>query len=150
MILRNSITTPDGTTLISRHVHDFIQYVDRTTGKTYMVDGGLEYLRRSGNGDEVDTSIVVDDNDFAEQVVRENLMWGTYGPNGDQPLKYVALKDLETDHLEAILREQVNLRLFYRRAMEHELKLRNDQHEEAPEGSGGDLRADVRGIQPTG
>lgn len=35
---------------------------------------------------------------------QENLQWGTYGPKGDQPLKWVRLGDCETAHLEAILR----------------------------------------------
>lgn len=33
----------------------------------------------------------------------ENAIWGTRGKNGDEPLKYISLKDAETSHLEAIL-----------------------------------------------
>lgn len=32
----------------------------------------------------------------------ENAIWGTRGPNGDQPLKYVHLVDCDIDYLEAI------------------------------------------------
>ena len=39
-------------------------------------------------------------------VEEEDLLWGTYGKNGDQPLRWVRLGDCETAHLEAILRTQ--------------------------------------------
>ena len=32
----------------------------------------------------------------------ENTLWGTRGKNGDEPLRYVSLKDCEIDHLYAI------------------------------------------------
>ena len=35
-----------------------------------------------------------------------HAVWGTYGPNGDEPLKYVRLIDCSTDHLRNILRTQ--------------------------------------------
>jgi len=38
--------------------------------------------------------------------VREHTIWGTYGKNGDQPLKYIRLDEAESDHLEAILETQ--------------------------------------------
>ncbi len=34
----------------------------------------------------------------------ENTIWGTRGPKGDQPLKWILLKDADTDHLKAILK----------------------------------------------
>lgn len=36
----------------------------------------------------------------------EQSVWGTRGKNGDDPLKYVHLKDCETNHLTAILNTQ--------------------------------------------
>ena len=130
MIIRNSLITPDGTELISRHRHDYVEYTD-ANGKVYMVDGGTDYLKRSANGDEIDTSIVVADTDYGENVVRENLMWGTRGKSGDEPLRWVALKDMETEHIEAVL-EAVDqmvgyINPFRRKAMEHELHLRETQ-----------------------
>jgi hypothetical protein len=32
--------------------------------------------------------------------------WGTRGKDGKQPLKFVVLKDMTTDHIEAILETQ--------------------------------------------
>ncbi len=34
---------------------------------------------------------------------REYLLWGTYGKNATDPLKYVFIKDLESDHIKNIL-----------------------------------------------
>lgn len=126
MILRNSLLTPDGTEIISRHRHDYVEYTD-ANGKTYMVDGGTDYLKRSANGDEIDTSIVVADTDYKENIVRENLMWGTYGKDGNGPVQWVALKDVDTQNIEAMLRHNDRLDSFRRKAMEHELHLRETQ-----------------------
>jgi len=35
--------------------------------------------------------------------LRETFKWGTYGVNGDEPLKWIILKDIHDDHLENIL-----------------------------------------------
>jgi len=32
-----------------------------------------------------------------------NMVWGTYGPKGDGPLKWVKLSECSSEHLEAIL-----------------------------------------------
>jgi len=96
-LYRNAIQTPDGTVLESRHLHDYKEYVD-DNGKTYMVDGGLSYSRRSCHGDEINLALYDDDKNTIEEI-REVMTWGTRGINGDQPLTYVKLKDMSTTHI---------------------------------------------------
>lgn len=100
-LIRNAIQTPDGTILQSRHRHDYVTHTDKN-GKTYMVDGGLDYVRRSANGDEIDLCLYDDE---PHEVQREVVTWGTYGKDGNQPLQYKAIKDMETDHIKAVLNE---------------------------------------------
>jgi len=121
-LIRNAIQTPDGMVLESRHVHDYIEYVDSTNGKTYIVDGGLDYARRSANGDEIDLNVYSDE---PHEVIREALTWGTYGKNGDQPLTYVKLKDMSSEHIRACLEECFYMGEIVREAMLNELRFRN-------------------------
>lgn len=123
MILRNSLTTPDGTEIRSMHRNDFQTHTD-ANGKVYMVDGGLDYFKRSVHKDQVDTSVTIDDPTDPE--VRNHMVWGTRGKDGDQPLTYVLLRDMETSHIEAILHQYNNLNMFYRQAFQHELSQRED------------------------
>jgi len=99
-LIRNALQTPDGTLLESRSRHDYKTHLD-ANGKTYMIDGGLDYVRCSANGDEIHLS-VFDDDPFDK--VREAITWGTYGINGDQPLSYIKLCDMETEHIKAVLK----------------------------------------------
>ena len=98
-IILNAIETPDGTVLISRNRHDYQSHTD-ANGKTYMVDGGFDYLRRSAHTDAKELSLY---DDQPHSVQRETLVWGTYGLNGDQPLQYKTIASMETDHIEAVL-----------------------------------------------
>ena len=45
-LLANVMRTPDGTVLQSNHVHDYVEHTD-ANGKLYMVDGGVQYIRRT-------------------------------------------------------------------------------------------------------
>lgn len=96
-IIQNAVICPDGTILQSQHRHDCHVHGD------YMVDGGKDYLR---HGTPVDgqpaTSLVLTDDDSID-TIKKNLLWGTLGKDGKGPLKYIFLKDCETDHLESIL-----------------------------------------------
>ena len=49
-LILNRIKTPDGTILTSYNRHDYVSYED-ANGLEYMVDGGLEYLRRNVNNE---------------------------------------------------------------------------------------------------
>ena len=99
-LIRNALQTPDGTLLESRFRHDYKTHVD-ANGKTYMIDGGLDYVRCSANGDEIHHCVW---NDDPFDKVREAITWGTYGINGDQPLSYIKLCDMETEHIKAVLK----------------------------------------------
>lgn len=121
-IVYNAIQTPDGTVIESRHVHDYQTYTD-ANGKTYMVDGGLDYLRRNAHDDYVDLSVSLDDGHAA---VREALTWGTRGVNGDQPLTYIKLRAMTTDHIKACLETQDQMHKNVRAAMQNELLFRSE------------------------
>jgi len=101
-LLYNAIRTPDGTILISRNVHDYKTYVDSISGEEYMVDGGKSYLRRNINKVMYEELSVYTTTDHKE--VRETVEWGTYGPDGDEPLMYVKIKDLDDNHIGLILK----------------------------------------------
>ena len=100
VLLRNAIRTPDGTILESESRHDYKEYTD-ANGEVYMIDGGLSYVRSSINETPAE-NLAVYDTDPIESV-RENLLWGTYGKDQDKPLHHVALKDMDTEHIEAVI-----------------------------------------------
>jgi hypothetical protein len=123
-LVSNKIRTPDGTILQSHHRHDYKSYTDKN-GKDYMVDGGLEYLRR----------IVHDDAPYQElsatltdpfETIRESFCWGTRGKEGKDPVKWVELMNLETDHIQAILDTQFDSgrASWVKELMEKELEFR--------------------------
>ena len=117
-IVANRIRTPDGTILESMHRHDYVTYTD-ANGKEYMVDGGLDYLRRNVHEDAPAEELSVY-SDAPHSVIREVFKWGTRGIDGKQPLKFVVLKDMTTDHIEAILETQ-NLPGYMRKIFLDEL-----------------------------
>ena len=103
VILSNRMKTPDGTILESAFRHDYVTHTD-ANGKEYMLDGGLDYVRGSANGDE--EFLTVYGADDPHEDIRGVVKWGTYGKNGDEPLKYVAVADMSTEHLQACLETQ--------------------------------------------
>ena len=99
--------------LVSSHRHDFKTY--NLKGGTYIsVDGGTEYIRRVGDleskgGGWIDWSLDSNDN---IRIVREKLLWGHYPLNPTPKncsLKYSLIKDLQLDHLKAIVKTQKNI-----------------------------------------
>lgn len=103
-LLVNSIRTPDGTVLTSRNRHDYVTHTDIITGEWYMRDGGTEYIRGSINiVPAEDLCVYSDDPHF---IIRDSFSWGSYGKAGKEPLKYILLKDLTINHIQAILDTQ--------------------------------------------
>lgn len=125
LIVYNAIRTPDGTILESTHRHDYKSYVD-DNGHEYMVDGGLDYLRRYSRPDHPAEELSVCLGDGHERV-RDVIAWGTYGKDGKQPYRRIKLKDMDTDHIKACLETQDRMSPQYRIAFENELEFRNQQ-----------------------
>ena len=53
--------------------------------------------------------------------VREWMIWGTYGKSGKDPLKWVILKNMSDEHIQAILDTQHHISSFYRKEFQKEL-----------------------------
>jgi hypothetical protein len=119
-IIYNALRTPDGTVIQSTNRHDYQTHED-ANGKKYMLDGGLDYVRSSANGDEVYLTVDLDD---GHDIVREAMTWGTYGINGDQPLKFIKLSEMDTAHIQACLDTQGHMYPQLRTAMSAELEHR--------------------------
>ena len=106
-LVANRIRTPDGTILQSYYTHDYRVHKDKN-GLEYMVDGGNEYLRRTVHPDAPYTELSVYDTDPFD-MIRLAFCWGTRGKDGNQSLKWVALCNLETSHIEAIIETQTHV-----------------------------------------
>mgnify|MGYP000030855634 FL=1 len=123
-LVYNAIRTPDGTVIESTNRHDYVTHKDQN-GATYMIDGGLDYVRSSANGDEEHLAVYLED---GHEQVRSALTWGTYGINGDQPLKRVKLSDMNSNHIRAVLKDNEERPTVYTSvitAMQDELQFRN-------------------------
>lgn len=120
-ILLNRWKSKDGTVLISRFRHDFVSHFDAVDQTTVFIDGGLEPCVRV-SGDLENMCLYDTDEDHME--VRENFLWGTFGPNGDQPMKKVAIKNLTTDHIQNIIRTQFHLQEHIQNMFRRELTYR--------------------------
>lgn len=101
-ILFNAIKTPDGTIISSKHRHDYVDHKDEITGKVYFVDGGADYLRRGGEDlSDCEELSITDKTPFFE--IRQRFHWGSYGVNGDEPLKTRRISELSNSHIQAII-----------------------------------------------
>ena len=120
-LIYNALRTPDGTIIESNSRYDYVTHKD-VNGNEYMIDGGLDYVRSSANGDEEHLSVTLED---PHDKVREYCTWGTYGPNGDQPLTYKKLCDMSDNHINAVLENVSRIRPSIKTDMRNELKYRN-------------------------
>lgn len=128
--VRNAIRTPDGTVIYSRHRHDFQSHVD-ANGNEYIVDGGLDYLRRSFHKDAPHEELAVELSQPFE-VVREAFEWGTYGKEGKGPLHYVKLSELGNNHVESITEHiKYGVKVEKSRFSMESLNMRNDMRKAA-------------------
>lgn len=116
MIIQNAVKVIDKKKNIyikSAYTHDFVTY-NFSNGKSIHLDGGYSYFKRGGNLELFeDTSKIicyslVESSTIAD--VLEKLLWGTRGKDEEQPLTYKPIKDLELEHLKAIL--EYNFEIF--------------------------------------
>jgi hypothetical protein len=122
-MLANRIRTPDGTILQSFNRHDYKTHLDKN-GEIYMVDGGLDYIRRTVTKVPAEELSVWEDD--PHELIREAMHWGTRGKDGKQPLKYVPVSSLGTEHIEAILETQSHITDAIRKVFIDELKYREN------------------------
>ena len=124
-ILQNMIRTPDGTVLVSGSIHDYKTHKD-DNGKEYMVDGGRSYLRRNLVKEAPYDELSLFEGDPHDKI-RSNFTWGSRGVNGDEPLVFNLLKDLDLDHIKAIIETQKHLPDYIMHVFEAELERRNEE-----------------------
>lgn len=100
-IIVNRIITPDGTELISKYRHDYVTYIDKN-GLEYMVDGGTGYLRRNVHEQAPYTEAsLYSDDDF--KILRDYIYRGGRGKEGNEPLKYVKLSEINNNWLDSLI-----------------------------------------------
>ena len=118
----NRIRTPDQTILESRNVHDYKSHLDKN-GEIYMNDGGVEYIRRSVNIEPYEDLSLYSDDPF--EILRENITWGTYGKNRNEPLHYKSVSNMSTNHINAIF-SQYRLADYLKEVFEKEISYRSE------------------------
>ena len=100
-IISNRIRTPDGTILVSNHVHDYVTYTDKN-GLEYMVDGGNDYLRRNTHKEAPYEELsIYSDAPFEE--IRKVYCRGGRGKDNKQPLTWVPLEEMNDEWLAACI-----------------------------------------------
>lgn len=86
--------------IVSNHSHDY--KFCGCENKT-MIDGGQSYTKYGGlNMNMVEVNELYSDSPF--ELIRELLSRGGRGINGDQPLEYVTLKDINDEWLKSIIK----------------------------------------------
>lgn len=129
-ILQVQAVTPDGTTLVCKHRHDFQGYTDSLTKEYYAIDGGGYYYRCSQNETPAEITLITTDSPHEEQ--RKVQFWKSYGKDGSlYPTGvYLSLEQMETEHIEAVLATQSHIKgTPVRQLFINELAYRGMQYE---------------------
>jgi len=107
--------------IISEHRHNFVMCKCNSVG----VDGGLDYCKRIGNQNDYEDLTIYDDNSHENR--RKYLKWGS---NYDKDMNrlpktlYKCIKDLDTEHIQAILDGNWCKSEYYLEVFNEELKFR--------------------------
>ena len=120
-LIKNSIRTPDGVILTSRHRHDFKSHKDKNS-ELYFTDGGIDYIKRSINEIPYTDLSLYSDDPFEK--LRGGLEWATYGKNGNEELHYKSISNMSSNHIKAIL---LNCKVadYMKEILEQEIEYRN-------------------------
>ena len=122
-IVYNGIQTPDGSIICSNHRHDFVIHKD-ANGTEYGVDGGTDYLRRMGTPDYKEMSLYAHD---PHDDIRNYFEWGTRGKDGTEEFRWIILKEMCDEHIEAILETQDQIPDWVRTLFENEQIFRKEK-----------------------
>jgi hypothetical protein len=100
-IISNSIRTPDGTVISSNHRHDYNTHEDNN-GEMYVVDGGLDYIKRNVNVVPAEELSLYDDSPY--ELIRENMVrWN------QRTSTYVLICDIDDSWLNNIIEHYIVL-----------------------------------------
>lgn len=105
--LYNAIKTPDGTVLWCQENHDYKTHKDSVSGEEYMNDGTGYGIRRSVNNVPFEDLAIWNTDPFEK--IRTAKFWGSYGKDGKSPKFFMALEEMEDDHIRAILETQTQI-----------------------------------------
>lgn len=102
IVLSTATCKKCGDVLFSRHRHEFVMC---TCDNKTMLDGGTDYQRYGGvDLSLVDLSGTIYLTDGFEKC-RTAPIWGSYGKDGTEPLKFMSVSEMENEHLEAVIKE---------------------------------------------
>lgn len=83
-------------------------YVMCTCDNKTMLDGGTDYQRYGGvDLSYIDLSGTIFITDGFEKC-RLAPIWGTYGKEGNEPLRHISVSEMSDEHLEAVIKEYSN------------------------------------------
>lgn len=126
-LMYNAIKTPDGTVLWCKHNHDFKTHTDKVSGEVYMNDGlGYSYRRSVNEVPYEDLSVFTTD---SFDKARNAKFWHSYGKDGKQPVTILSLSEMETEHIENILKNanpSKELIPLFELELENRLKLNSE------------------------
>jgi hypothetical protein len=98
----SGLKTPDGTVLHSSHRHDYVTHNDKNS-KEYVLDGGVEYVRCSGHGDEELIEVFSDEPFEKVRQYCYRLGYGKYGAKDYGKFRITFLDKMTDGHLEALM-----------------------------------------------
>lgn len=104
-------------------IHSISQHDYQTCSCTnrVMVDGGLAYSKRSYRDENlIEEYCLYNDSNFEE--IKNKLLWGTHGIEGDKPLMWIPLSSCDSHHLNSILRNTKKINSLHKKVIKSILK----------------------------